>query len=273
MKNNFMIKIAISGLMLLLLAACGGLKFNMYTPQDDVLLGQQLDVEIRNNPVEYPIYNNFEIRKYLQDMVNEIIKSPHIKYRDVFAYKIEVIDKADVVNAFCTPGGYIYVYTGLLKFIDDEATLAAVLAHEIGHAECRHATTRMTTAFGMQALTEAYLEKNDNEASKMVTNLFSGMALLNNSREDEYEADERSFRYLMSTRWYPGAIKNFFIRIIGSTGSQGSSFEQMLSTHPLPKERLTKVTDYMKLSNLAPPSEENLFYANFQKIKKKMEVL
>jgi predicted Zn-dependent protease len=272
MKLYKIFSTALAAILILFLSACGGLKFNMYTPQDDAVLGQLLDVEIRNNPVEYPIYNNGEVRNYLQHMVDEIIKSPHIQYRNVFAYKVEVIDKPDVVNAFCTPGGYIYVYTGLLKFLDDEAALAGVLAHEIGHAECRHATTRMTTAFGMQALTEAYLENNDNEASRMATNLFSGMALLNNSREDEYEADEKSFKYLMSTKWYPGAIKIFFTKIIGSTGTQGSSFEQLLSTHPLPKERLTKITEYLKKNDIDPPSEENLFYANFQKIKKRMEI-
>jgi len=272
MKPIKIFSIALAAIMLLFLSACGGLKFNMYAPQDDAILGKQLDVQIRNNTIDYPIYNNSEVRNYLQNMVDEIIKSPHIQYRNVFAYKVEVIDKPDVVNAFCTPGGYIYVYTGLLKFLDDEAALAAVLAHEIGHAECRHATTRMSTALGMQALSQAYLENNNNETSRMATNLFSGMALLNNSREDEYEADEKSFKYLMSTKWYPGAIKIFFTKIIGSSGAQGSSFEQLLSTHPLPKERLTKITEYLKKNNIDPPSEENLFYANFQKIKKRMEI-
>jgi len=273
MIKNKLLNIAISALMLILLAACGAMKLNMYTPQDDAVLGKQLDVEIRKNTTDYPIYKNNKAKQYLQNMVNEIIKSPHIQYRNIFAYKVEVIDKPDIVNAFCTPGGYIYVYTGLLKFLDDEAALAGVLAHEIGHAECRHATTRMTTAYGMQAITEAYLENNDNESSRMATNLFSGMALLNNSREDEYEADEKSFKYLMSTKWYPGAIKIFFTKIIGSTGTQGSSFEQLLSTHPLPKERLTKITEYLKKNDIDPPSEENLFYSNFQNIKKNMELL
>ena len=264
------IKIAISLLLVLFIAGCAGLKLNMFTPQDDAILGQQLDVEIRSNPQEYPILDNPEVKQYLQNMVDEIIKSPHIQYRNVFAYKVEVIEKDNVINAFCTPGGYIYVYTGLLNFLDDEAALAGVLAHEIAHAECRHTTTRMTTAFGMQALAEAYLENNDNETSRMAANLFSGMALLQNSREDEYEADYNSFRYLLSTPWYPGAIKVFFTKIIGSTGTQGASFEQLLSTHPMPKERLDKITQYLKKHNIDPPSEDNLFYSKYQKFKNKL---
>ncbi len=273
MRRYKIFNFILSGLLTLILMGCAGLKLNIFTPQDDAVLGLQLDAEIRSNTIEYPIYDNYEIKKYLQDMVDEIIKSPHIQYRNIFAYKVELIDKPDIVNAFCTPGGYIYVYTGLLKFLDDEAALAAVLAHEIGHAECRHATTRITTAWGMQAITDAYLESNNNEASRMATNLFSGMALLQNSREDEYEADEKSFQYLMSTRWYPGAIKIFFNKIIGSTGSQGSSFEQLLSTHPLPKERLTKITEYLKQNDIDPPNENNLYYSKYQELMKKSRII
>lgn len=257
-------------LLIMFIGGCAGLKINMFTPQDDAVLGKQLDTEIRQNHAEYPLLDNPEIKNYLQKMIDEIVKSPEIKYRKEFAYKIEVIDKENIINAFCTPGGYIYVYTGLLKFLDDEAALAGVLAHEIAHAECRHTTTRMTSALGMQALADAYLENNDNETSRMATNLFSGMALLNNSREDEYEADANSFKYLLTTRWYPGAIKIFFTKIIGSTGTQGTSFKQLLSTHPMPKERLDKVTQYLKKHNIDPPSEANLFYGKYQKIKNKL---
>jgi predicted small lipoprotein YifL len=65
MKLNKILNYSLAAVMLFLLSACGGLKFNMYTPQDDAVLGQLLDVEIRNNPVEYPIYNQQRSKKLL----------------------------------------------------------------------------------------------------------------------------------------------------------------------------------------------------------------
>ena len=100
---------------------------NIFTLEDDVALGQNLDGEIRKNTDEYPILNNANARQYVQNMINEIIKSPEVLYKSTFAYQIEIIQKDDVINAFAAPGGYLYVYTGLLKFVENEATLAAVL--------------------------------------------------------------------------------------------------------------------------------------------------
>ncbi len=117
---------------------------NFFSVQDDVNLGKGLDQEIRQNPQEYPIYDSHTHTQYVQNILNDIIKSPEIEYADIFPYKIALIDNDEVVNAFAAPGGYIYVYTGLLKFLDNEATLAGIIAHEVAHAERRHATQRMT---------------------------------------------------------------------------------------------------------------------------------
>ena len=54
-----------------------------------------------------------------------------------------------MLNAFCTPGGYIYVYTGLIKYLDNEAQLAGVLGHEIAHADLRHVTDQLTEQYGV----------------------------------------------------------------------------------------------------------------------------
>ena len=143
-------------------------------------------------------------------MVNQIINSPKVEYRKQFAYKVEIINDDKTVNAFCTPGGYIYVYTGLLKKLDNEAALAGVLGHEIAHAENRHSTQRMTKAYGASILTSIVLGNDAGQLEQLGANLLTGLALLKNSRDDEMEADEDSFYYLESTKWFPGGIKFFF---------------------------------------------------------------
>lgn len=241
-----------------------GSGFNIYPVSEDIRIGKELSLEIKKNPKEYPLNNNSKVKNYLQSIIDEIIKAPEIQYRGVFEYKVEVINDDYVINAFAAPGGYIYVYTGLLKFVDNEATLAAVLAHEVAHAERRHTTQRMSKAYGMKILSDLYMEKNKNQTSELLTNMFTGLSLLSNSREDELEADEYSFKYLKSTKWYPGSIKFFFNKIIGNVGSSGSSFEALLSTHPLPKDRIDAVGQLLKTHQIPPPTEYNTNFRQYQ---------
>lgn len=172
------------------------------------------------------------------------------------------------INAFCTSGGYIYVYTGLLNAIDNEATLAGVLGHDIAHAERRHATNRMTTQLGVQMLTSIALGSSSGREVQLAANAFTGLGLLQNSRSDEEEADEYSFRYLRHTHWHPGGILYFFEQV---KGRSGSSLDRLLSTHPLPEDRITQTQTRLKEANLPPPSEDALGtvpYAAFKQMLK-----
>ncbi len=238
---------------------------NIFPSSYDAQLGANLDQEIRKNPREYPLLNNETVRSAVQGMVNEIIRSPAIEYRDRFPYKVSIINDPNTLNAFCTPGGYIYVYTGLMKAIDNEATLAAVLGHEIAHAERRHATKRMTKALGAQLLMDIALGNNTSRTTEIAANLFVGLALLKNSRDDEAESDEYSFRYLQSTRWYPGALGYFFEKI---KGRSGGAIERLLSTHPLPQDRIEANAERVRKANLPPPTEMNLRTQAYQELKR-----
>ncbi len=241
--------------------------YNAYPITEDIKLGEQVKLQIESNPKDYPISKDAKITNYVQSLVNEVLLSKDIKYKANFSYKVFIINDDNVINAFCTPGGYIYVYTGLLNFVDNEATLVAVIAHEIAHAEYRHSTRRMTQSNFLKTISDEYTKKNNNETSKAASNALQSLTILNNSRDDEYEADELSFKLMKSTRWYPGGIKYFFEKIIALYNSGGNRFEQLLSTHPLPKDRIDKVFNLIKTSNIAPPTEENLNYRLYSEFK------
>ena len=253
-------------LLLLIVSACSS--FNLFPISEDVTLGSNLDKEIRSKPKEYPIYNDAGLRGYVQGIVNQLKNSSLVNYRDKFPYTVTIINDPKTLNAFCTPGGYIYVYTGILKTLDNEASLAAVLGHEMAHAERRHSTQRMTKALGAQLMLEIALGKNPNKTTEIAANLFTGLALLKNSRDDEAEADEYSFKYMQSSRWYPGALSYFFEKVKGS--SRGGFIESWTSTHPLPQDRIDASNERVRKANLAPPTEENLFARPYQEMKSKL---
>jgi predicted Zn-dependent protease len=246
---------------------CGCRSLNLFPVSEDQKLGLQVSKEIEGNTKDYPILDNPRATRYLQDIVNVLIQSPQVQYRGVFPYKVKIINSDKVVNAFCTPGGYIYVYTGLIKMIDNEATLAGILAHEIAHAELRHSTKRMSQAFGAQLLLELALGNNTPKSVEVAANLFTGLALLKNSRDDETESDNYSFLYLQSTnKWYPGAIKLFFEKMGSRAGD--NALTGILSTHPLDKDRVENINRLLKEHDVPPPKEENLGRRVYQEFKK-----
>ncbi len=261
-------------LILLLVGSCSDVEnitaINIFPVSKDIQLGKDLDVQIKADSKEYPILKNATATKYVQDMIDEIIKSSEIEYKDDFAYTVTLINRDDVINAFAAPGGYIYVYTGLLKFLDNEATLAGVLAHEVAHAERRHATKRLTKAYGVDFLLGLVLGTDPNATAEIAAGILTNVAFMQNSQADEFEADEYAFKYLQTSKWYPGGIKLFFNKINENGGSSSNFLEKLLSTHPMPEERIQKVDEMIKESNLPPASESNIFTDKYQQFKKSL---
>jgi predicted Zn-dependent protease len=210
---------------------------NLFSIQDDIELGKQTKAQIEANPAEFPILNpstHATAYNYLNTMRNEILAAGQITYRNEFAWEIYIIDRDDIVNAFCTPGGYIYVYTGLIKYLDTKSSLAGVLGHEMAHADKRHSSEQLTKKYGIQTMLDLVLGKNQG----LLTQVASELVGLRFSRNDEAEADEYSVVYLCPTKYHANGAANFFQKIIES-GSGG--VPEFLSTHPSPDNRVDNI--------------------------------
>jgi len=246
---------------------------NIFSDKDDVELGEEFDKEIKNNPKEFPMLEGHEgVKDYLTVMGKDILNSPYIKKRNIYPYNFQIINDT-IINAFCTPGGFVYIYTGLMKFADNEATLAGVVAHEIAHAEMRHVTQRLTAYYGVSMMLSFMLGGNPSMLAEIAANLFVGLAFLKNSRDDETEADYYSIRYLRSTKWYPGGITFFFDKIKEEQRIKGETpgdLDRMLSTHPLPNDRIKFVNKELGKITPKPDPTEGLYVEEYQRIKQKL---
>ncbi len=221
--------------------SCSDPGINLFTDADEVALGADLHTQIKGNPQEYPIFTGDPaVKAYInQRIFQHIINSPKIVKKDIYNYQFEIINQ-DILNAFAIPGGYIYLYTGLLKYLDSEAALAGVIGHEIAHIERRHATQRLTAYYGISILLGLILGENPSQLAEIAANLFVGLTFLANSRADENESDQLSFDYLRDTRYYPGGVKFFFekMRDDGLVSQQSDKIATFLSTHPDPIDRI-----------------------------------
>lgn len=211
--------------------------FNIFSIEDDKELGLQTKQQIESNPSEFPILNPASYPAayaYINAMRDDLLNSGQVSHKNDFLWEVKIIQRDDVVNAFCTPGGYIYVYTGLIKYLDHKSSLAGVLGHEMAHADKRHSTNQLTKKYGVQTLLDVVLGKNQN----LLTQIGSELVSLQFSRSDESEADEYSVVYLCPTKYHADGAADFFRKIIDQGGSNTPAF---LSTHPNPDNRVQNI--------------------------------
>lgn len=220
----------------LLYWSCGSSGFNVFTPEQDVQLGQQTAQEIAQNPDQYPILprqRNQEAYNYVEKIINRLLNTGKVDYRDLFAWELTIIDDDEVLNAFVTPGGYIYVYTGLIKFLDGEDELAGVLGHEIAHAAKRHSTQNATKIYGISALLSVVTGQADQGT---LTQIGLGLLNLQFGRSAETEADTYSVIYLCDTPYNSDGAAAFFQKL-----EDQPQPPEFLSTHPNPGDRVTNI--------------------------------
>lgn len=211
-----------------------GKGFNIFPVFQDKQLGLQVAKGIENNKSEYPLLDSTKYAKvyrYLYKVRDNILNTGAVSLKDDFIWKLKIIHDDSTLNAFCTPGGYIYFYTGILKFLDSEDQLAGVMAHEIAHADMRHSTRQMSTMYGIQFAQQVFL--GNPTALIQVTNALIGLKY---SRKHETEADEMSVKYLCSTPYNAAGGAMFFQKIDAT--SKGGNIPEFLSTHPNPDKRI-----------------------------------
>lgn len=243
------------------LPACkkGGL--NLFTIQDDKNLGAQLKAEIEANPSQYPLLpftGNETAYSYLYAMRDAILQSDNVKRKNDFLWETYIIHDDNTLNAFCAPGGYIYVYTGIIKFLDEADHLAGVMGHEIAHADERHSTEQMTQTYGLQVITDIILGNNQNQLSEIA----KGLATLGFSRSHEKEADDRSVDYLCDTDYASNGAAAFFEKLIAT--QQAGNTPAFLSTHPNPKNRVQNINKRATDLGCSTALKANAGYAAFK---------
>jgi predicted Zn-dependent protease len=243
-----------------------GTGLNIYNKSQDVQLGKQMQAQIAADSKDYPVLNNPKLTQYVQGIENTIVSSPNVTNKD-FVYHITIINDDKTINAFTIPGGSIYVYTGLLKFVDNEATLAGVLAHETTHADHRHSTRQLTQQAGLQQLTAIALGNNNGALTNIVTNLGTNLTMLRFSRDDENEADKGSFddlSKLPGQPWYPGALRYFMTKTLASGQEKNAGLTQLFLTHPPSQDRLNLINSYVSSAHLPEPTEAQLRTSQYQ---------
>ena len=182
-----------------------------------------------------PILNDSVVNNYLTLVGKTLVKnSGGDSYRWTFA----AIDAPDI-NAFAAPGGYVFVTKGLLKALNSEDELAAVLAHEISHVRLKHyvkvAKKQVLAEYAMKSLAEGQTDSQLEAMSRAAT-LILAKGL---DKQSEYEADYEAMRILALSGYDPSALVDVLNMLNSKSSDKNMAF--LLSTHPSAAERIQSI--------------------------------
>jgi beta-barrel assembly-enhancing protease len=200
------------------------LQLSNISDRQETDIGKQINQQILGSQVR--LYRNSEVNSYVEQIGRRLVASSD---RPNLPFTFQVVED-DAINAFATLGGYVYVHTGLLKAADNEAELASVIAHEIGHIGGKHLVKQMRQRAIASGLASASgLDRN--------TAVNIGVELALNrprSRQDEFDADQRGLRTLTRAGYAQSGIVSFMQKLL----KKGGSTPTFLSTHPGTSDRI-----------------------------------
>jgi predicted Zn-dependent protease len=234
--------------------------------KDEVEMGRKFDLLVRS---QMPMIDDPEVTMYVRSIVDKLLATLPPQ---PFKYTTGVI-RHNALNAFAVPGGYIYVFSGLIMNFDTESELAGVLAHELAHVTQRHVASRikrgqmLTLGALLVAVAGVALGGSAGGAAVMGAMTASQSAMLNYSRIDENEADHQGFQYITKAGYAPQGMVDAFQKLRRkSRMSGGGNIPTYLSTHPDIGDRITNIAARIDSSpqNIRTRKEDN---TRFQRVK------
>ena len=213
---------------------------SLISQEKEIAVGRQYATEIDHQAkfVTDPVVNEYVNRVAQNVARNSDLKVP---------LTVKVIDGPEI-NAFALPGGFLYVYSGLLKAASEEDQLAGVMAHEIAHVAARHATENMAkgTLANIGTIPLVILGGPAGAAARQVAQVAIPLEFLQFSRKNEEEADYLGLQYMYKAGYDPNAYVAFFGKVLEEERRQPGSVPKIFQDHPPTPDRILKAEEEIK---------------------------
>lgn len=211
----------------------GGKKSVIFIPtEQEISLGKQFAEQLEKGK-DYKVLADTVVQNYVSRVGNKLVQ---VSDRKDLQYHFKVLDYKEI-NAFALPGGYVYIYVGLLKLMDSEAELAAVLGHEIGHIVARHGVKKLQQVYGAQAVLDVAFGRSS-EAVQQIASLGAVLMLQGFSRENELEADYDAVFYMPKAGNNPKGMVELLKKLNELDKSGHNVIEKLASDHPPTVKRI-----------------------------------
>jgi predicted Zn-dependent protease len=209
-------------------------QIDFYSIDKEIALGRQLAAETdrQSKFVTDPLVNEYVNRVGQNLVLHSDAKVP---------FTIKVIDSEEI-NAFALPGGFLYVNRGVLEAADNEAEMAGVIAHEIGHVAARHGVEQASKAnlLNYGSIPLIFLGGWGGFAIRQAAGLAVPLSFLKFSRGAEKEADRLGAQYLWASGYDPHAMITFFEKLEAKEKKKPGAIAKVFATHPMTNDRITE---------------------------------
>ncbi len=181
-------------------------EYNLATGREEVLLyGTEKEISIGDSlakkiKAKYKFVTDAKINTRLDNILKRLV---NVCDRKDLVYSVHLIDD-DIVNAVSLPGGYIYIFKGLADKLNSDDEFAAVIAHELGHITARHGIKRLQSAYGA-LLVQILAGQAGPDVARGIT-LALNSIFSKYSKQEEFEADRLSVKYVKKAGYNPEAI-------------------------------------------------------------------
>src|SRR5687767_3715169 len=217
--------------------ATGKREVSLMSEGQEIALGKESDGQIR---AEMGLYDDPALQQYVSDIGLRLAK---LSERPSLPWQFTVVDQP-AINAFALPGGFIYITCGILSFLEDEAELAGVLGHEIGHVAARHSVQQYTrTVGGVAALGALGVFVPAARPFGQISEQALALLFLKYGRNDELQADQLGARYEASAGWDPAGVPGMLstLGLLDEANGSRKGIPNWLSTHPEPLARVAEI--------------------------------
>jgi len=224
-----------------------GKGLNMYSIEREIALGKQLAQQVERSAkmVDDPV-----VAEYVNRIGQNLVRNSDAKV----PFTIKVIDSEDV-NAFALPGGFFFVNTGLILKADNEAELAGVMAHEIGHVAARHGTRNATRGMiaNLATMPLIFMGGWTSYGIYQAASVLIPVGFLKFSRGMEAEADLLGLEYMYKTGYDPTAFVDFFEKIETLEKRKPGTLSKAFETHPPTEDRIKVAQEHIQTLLKAKP--------------------
>ena len=258
---------------------------NIYSLDEDVQMGRQFHQEVvaELKKEKSPIDHDPARVALVKEVTRNIAAVAHVTN---LPYEVTYVGDPDFVNAFAFPGGNVMVFEGLWNekegLVQTVDELAAVIAHEVAHVNCRHSTEAMTREMLPNLLLAGgmiWAELEDDENAQLILGglmlVHNGLIVTKYSRVDELEADRVGMMYMAKAGYDPAAAPRVWERLAGASDNQVEKVLSIFSTHPRDFKRVKELRKHLpeaqalydaapvkrkgnrKISEVLPPFQKN----------------
>lgn len=220
----------------------GGKTLTLLSTQDEIAIDRQQSPHQFSS--DYGVSQDESLNSYLSDTGILMGRQSH---RPDMPYNFQVVN-ANYINAYAFPGGTIACTRGIMLDMESEDELCALLGHELGHVNARHAAKQQSKGMIAQAVaTGAGLLASTQDAwvgsaVGLASQLASGALLSHYSRENERQADDLGIDYMTRTQHNPQGMIELMNMLNSQSDRQPNMLELMFATHPMSSERVKNVT-------------------------------